>query len=219
MKRIKIMGLCLIAVCWVAAAAGTGSASALPQFLPASGTFLSVSGKGTLQTTGGMLLICASDFDKGSITGPDSVGNVLVAFHGCKETQLNSPCNSGPEPEGLIKTNELKGLLGYINKTSKDVGLSLEPTSGTVFVEFSCASGLVKAKVTSSVIGKVSPINTKSTTSLLSYKQTSGKQLFTRLEGGPLAFLLILKIGEANEVAGEETHDIITFHQPTEVMG
>ena len=216
MKRIKI-ALYLTALCGLCALGGATSASAAnPEFLPASGTFLSTSGVGQLQTSGGTKVGCTSDKDKGLISGPESVDNVLVTFHGCKTGIFT--CTSGTEPSGLITTKELSGLLGWINKSALTVGLDLAPTSGTEFVEFNCAGELVKVKVRGSVIGKVTPLNTKTTSGLLTYKQSGGVQELTKFEGGAVDLLETSKNGGAFEGSAEATVDEITFHQPTEVM-
>jgi hypothetical protein len=218
MKRFKI-ALYLTALCGLCAAGGATSASAaLPEFLPASGTFLSTSGAGKLETSNGTVVECSSDKDKGTINGSESAANVLVTFHGCKSSGF--ACTSASEPSGLITTKELAGLLGYISKTSKTVGLDLAPLTGTEFVEFNCAGGIVKVKVKGSVIGGVTPINTQSTSGTLTYVKAAGKgkQELTKLEGGAVDLLETSKNGGTAEGSAIETTDTITFHQPTEVM-
>jgi hypothetical protein len=216
MKHVKIF-IYLAALCGLGAAGGTTPASAaLPEFLPATGTFLSTSGSGALETANGTQLTCSSATGKGSITGPESAGNALITFHGCQSS--GSVCTSGTEPSGLITTHELSGLLGYINKSSKSVGLDLAPTSGTEFAELNCSGGMVKVKIRGSLIGEVRPINTKATSGELTFQKSAGKQEFTKLEGGAVDLLEIAKNGGAFEGMAIATSETITFHQPAEVM-
>ena len=220
MKRMKI-ALYLTALCGLCVLGGAASASAaLPEFLPATGTFLSTSSSGTLETASGNKVECSSDTDKGSITGAKAVGGVLVTFSGCKAIIgiLKPSCNTAGSSKGVIETKELSGTLGYINKTSKSVGLSLKPTTGPLFVEFEC-TGLAINKVRGALIGRVNPINTKSTSGELIYKQSAGVQEFKLLEGSAAEEILESSLnGGSFETSGLTTTDKITFHQPTEVM-
>ncbi len=79
---------------------------------------------------------CTAETSSGEQSGKDEVKKVHVTFTGCKA--LGSiPCeNAGAEE---IKTNELKGKLGYINKAAKEVGVLLEPVKKHgAFAQFNC---------------------------------------------------------------------------------
>jgi hypothetical protein len=79
---------------------------------------------------------CAGETSSGETLKTNKVTNVHVTFTGCDIFET-IPCeNAGPEE---IKTNELKGSLGYINKSAKEVGVLLEPVKKHgAFVTFEC---------------------------------------------------------------------------------
>src|SRR5262249_35786930 len=86
---------------------------------------------------------CANEVNTGEAAAPGKVANVKVLFTGC--AALGSlPCHSKGKAEGEVETNTLKGSLGYIKKSTKEVGVLLEPTKkGGLFAEFVCGgSGL-----------------------------------------------------------------------------
>ncbi len=84
---------------------------------------------------------CTSESAHGETSGKSGVANITVKFNGC--VALGSiPCSNTPT-EGEITTNILKGALGYINKSSKEVGVDLNPNAKNgEFAKFSCAIGL-----------------------------------------------------------------------------
>ena len=85
---------------------------------------------------------CAAERNTGEAVGPNKVGNVHVTFTGCALFG-SSPCNSSGKAEGEIETNPLKGTLGYISKSAKEVGVELEPAKKNgEFAKFVCAGAL-----------------------------------------------------------------------------
>ncbi len=85
---------------------------------------------------------CEKENATGEASGSKEVKNVSVTFKGC--TLFGAfPCQNEGAAEGEVKTNALKGSLGYINKAAKEVGVLLEPVKkhGT-FAEFECAVGV-----------------------------------------------------------------------------
>jgi hypothetical protein len=85
---------------------------------------------------------CESARDSGETVGKNAVANVSVRFNGC--TLLGSiPCSTGGATEGEILTNQLKGKLGWIDKTSspRQVGLLLEPAKHGEFARIMCGGG------------------------------------------------------------------------------
>jgi hypothetical protein len=89
---------------------------------------------------------CESEFNHGETSGAKGVANIAVIFRGCK--LLGSvPC-SNTSNEGEIQTSTLKGELGYINKSTKDVGVLLEPTiKHGLFADFTCIGGAIGTAV------------------------------------------------------------------------
>ncbi len=97
-------------------------------------------GKAINATEGGFQLYveCASEASSGEATGSNAVGNVSVTFKGCAALGF-TPCTSAGAEVGEIKTNALKGKLGYISKAAKEVGVVLEPAKKHgLFAEFNC---------------------------------------------------------------------------------
>jgi hypothetical protein len=83
---------------------------------------------------------CASEHASGESAGSDEVANVSVRFTGCSTFGL--PATSPGLPAGEIQTNQLKGRLGYINKSAHEVGVLLEPAAaGGQFAEFEVLEG------------------------------------------------------------------------------
>jgi hypothetical protein len=101
-------------------------------------------GAGTTETTN---IECTKETNTGETEGTNKVAKVEVVFTGCVYGGTN-PCNSEGRAEGEIATSTLKGKLGYIKKSAKEVGLDLEPAkSHGTFAAFSCVGGILKIKV------------------------------------------------------------------------
>ncbi len=85
---------------------------------------------------------CANETNTGEAVAKDKVSDVHVKFTGCLLLG-QVPCKSSGAEEGEVDTNPLKGELGYIKKSSKEVGVELEPAKkGGTFAEFECAGTL-----------------------------------------------------------------------------
>jgi hypothetical protein len=223
MRRIKMMGLCLVAVLAVAAVAVSSAAAALPEykicakaakvgketptgeFSDKSCTAKSPGGKykleaGTgkkaaikgsagpskLETEGLPSVECKSAKSAGETTGTKELKNNVVEFKTC--TSLGKKCTSAGAKAGTIKTNKLKGVLGYISKSPLKVGVDLTAESGGNSAEFSCEG--LGVRTFGSVIGvQTGDINAISKESTLTFNETAGKQEITKFEGGPTQIL------------------------------
>ena len=85
---------------------------------------------------------CAKENNTGEAEGKNKIANVHVVFRGCVAAET-IPCTSAGEEEGEIETSPLKGALGYINKSTKEVGVVLEPAKKHGrFAEFNCGGFL-----------------------------------------------------------------------------
>jgi hypothetical protein len=85
---------------------------------------------------------CESEHASGESAGSDEVTNVSVRFKGCVASGL--PATTHGLPAGEIQVNQLKGRLGYINKSAHEVGVLLEPAAaGGQFAEFEVVEGEV----------------------------------------------------------------------------
>jgi hypothetical protein len=104
-------------------------------------------GKGHYEIPAGVVKIkCLAEHAVGTTEGKNKVANVQVTFTGC---ELAGPCTGiHGEKEGEIKTNVLKGKLGWLSKPAKEVGVVLEPASKPkTFAEFECLKGTDKITV------------------------------------------------------------------------
>ncbi len=80
---------------------------------------------------------CKTEHATGEASGKNEVKGVLVIFHECVGLGT-APC-SNTQHEGEIQVNVLKGTLGYINKSNKEVGVDLNPAvKHGEFAQFSC---------------------------------------------------------------------------------
>jgi hypothetical protein len=212
MKRIKIMGLCLVAVFAMTAAAAASASAAEPAFYEckkvvggkyekgckklgvgktAAYEIVEGVGKGkafkgtgkaaTLHTPAvGGEVKCTGFKDEGKVATPTTETGVISTFTGC--TSLGKKCLSPGQKAGTIKTNKLKGELGYISAAEHKAGVDLAAETGTVLAEFKCEG--LEIVVTGSVVGEVTPTNTFSKTTTTSFKVNgSGYQEYKALEG------------------------------------
>jgi hypothetical protein len=225
MRRMKMMGLCLVALFALTAVAVSSASAAEPAFYechkltakPYTGKytdkactkeataeekaagkknkyelqegigakgkgFKGKGGKATLHTPAvGGEVTCKSFGDSGNITTPTTEGKVISEFKTCES--LGKKCSSPGAKAGLIKTNPLKGVLGYINKGKKEVGVALSAETGSVLAEFNCEG--LEIVTTGSVIGTIAPVDvfTKTETNVFAVNG-EGFQAIKNFEGG-----------------------------------
>jgi hypothetical protein len=141
----------------------------------AKGTNLEVKGLGGVA--------CTSNSDTGKFTGPKSAGDIVVVFKGC---ELNHHQCENTGTLGEIKTNPLKGEVGYIEggKAKHEVGVAIGAETGVYEAEFHCAE--IELRVSGTVIGLVtSTKNAFTKEATLLFQESSGEQRLKKLEGGP----------------------------------
>jgi hypothetical protein len=217
MRRIRA-GLVLAVVVAGSGMVTAAASAALPEFSKTGVTFASESGTSKLEA-GEVAITCkASKAEKGEITGAKLVTKLVVTFTGCEaETASKKKCKPNGET-GTIKTDEIEGELGYINKTAKTVGLELKP-EGTenVFVNLTskCLPNEHNA-VENGVIGQITPTNTPAKTGKLEFKITSRTQAIKEIEIGGTMVTNVLTVFEIVE-APLETLQTITFGSEIEV--
>jgi hypothetical protein len=85
----------------------------------------------------------------GEIISPNEVGDVVMTFH----PPYSEGCWAGKEKATV--TTELRGRIGYLNKTAKTVGLLLEPASEPVA---NCTLRAISYQVRKSVIASLTPV-------------------------------------------------------------
>ena len=69
---------------------------------------------------------CTSEHNTGEALGSDQVANVSVRFNGCLVFGTD-PCKTRGAAAEEVRTETLKGELGYIEKAGKKVGVLLQP--------------------------------------------------------------------------------------------
>jgi len=165
MKLSRLVGLIFAAALAMGLMAVSAASASPPEFLPGTvQAFTSDSGVGQLETSSGTKIKCLTDLDKGEITGPKTVGNVVVIFHNCSSPEVSgcSVKSEGGPNTSLIITKTLDGELGSVKpaEAASGVGLLLLPTTGTTFVtlEGTCLP-ISPSPVQGSVAGEVTPIS------------------------------------------------------------
>ncbi len=238
MKRIRVVGLTLVAV-FALSAIGVSAASAIisrAEFAGKTGSPQKngFTGKGraglipTL-TAGTNTVTCTSETSKGQDGGNGSMGvtQVVVTFEGCEGKNGTKTCkvNSTSQPAGKIVTNELSGTLGQVatKEATSEVALDLAgPSKEFVTLEGTCLT-LSPTKVTGELAGEVTPINKKALTGELIFELNGTKQKIKKVCLLPFAQTcasnnlmepkLTAFIVEATQMTGET----ITFEEETEV--
>jgi len=220
MKRIRIMGLSLVAVFALSAIVAT---SALAGKHTNTGPLRihAVSGIAFLELEKGAGKIqCETSETAGSITSATS-GTVVATFKGC--ATLGKKCTSEGAAEGIIVTKLLATELNYINKAKNEVGSDFKPASGIYNAEFECpGSPDIFNKVKGSVIGKVEPVGVMEVFSKSTLKESGGKQEVENFEGGAKDTLISEvsssgKGGPFGEFGGVQNVTSTVENQPQEV--
>jgi hypothetical protein len=97
-----------------------------------------IEGGGTPENSEGLSVECTAENNSGEAVAKNKVENIHVTFTGCVVFG-SLPCESEGAAEGEISTNTLKGKLGWINKSTKEVGVLLEPAQKHgLFARFAC---------------------------------------------------------------------------------
>jgi len=138
---------------------------------------------------------CTSSKSKGEYTGTNEEKNVVVEYKGCKAPEAGGyECKTPGAKFGMIKTNPLKGELGYLagKGTSKPtVGVLLEPEAGGGYWSEAIDCTHFQLRTKGSVIAEVTgDINTISKASSNVFQEAGGKQKWRSFEGGPEQELL-----------------------------
>jgi hypothetical protein len=230
MSRMRYVLLPAIALV-VLVAVTASAASSAPEWFKggsalAEGTSITFTGKSilgtpTLETSVGHRVICESSTSKGEITGPKTIKNTKVTYHGCKEG--TTACASAGQTEGTIASFKLVGENVYLDAARKKAGVMLKAASGTKFATFKCGSSEVQ--VTGDLIAAATPVNEGDrTTGLLTFAQEKGRQQWQKLEEAGetkyiVAFLVESAIGGGTEFSSllkeEDTFSsAVELHHP-----
>jgi hypothetical protein len=134
---------------------------------------------------------CKSHSGVGKVENAFGGGAALDGFalyKGCEAAGKGLACTSAGLEAGEIKTEPLKGEIGWISKAKNEVGVVYTAAKGPTFplAVFNCGGAVGEAKVFNGVIGKVtSPLNTMSVTTTQEFVGgAEEKNDPTKFEGG-----------------------------------
>jgi hypothetical protein len=197
MKRMRIMGLCVVAAFALSACAAS-FATAEPVFLTktvvAEGVKIPIKatlGAAFLEGKSGSKITCTGGSSTGEVTGPKTSKKNVSTFVGCVTGEFK--CESAGQAEGVIVTKSLEAKLNGI--TSSLPGERLfdegEGRKGKL-AEFSCAGGAIAVIVKGSLIGSLSgAAGTNAETGKLlpsgnlTFAEAGGIQKYTSFSEGP----------------------------------
>lgn len=190
MKRISMMGLCLVAA-FALSALVASSALAAKHVNTGPLKFTSVNENAPhLEIKGAGEVLCKADTASGEITSA-TLGTVTAVFTGCESA--SKKCTGVKDgTTGNITTALLKVTLGYIKgKAPFEVGTKFEANTPPYNAEFECpGSPDVFNKVKGSVIGRLSPINVSEVVSHSDLKKSGTEQEVQKFETGGVAHLI-----------------------------
>jgi hypothetical protein len=211
MKRMRIVGLALVAALALSVAASSASAAPVYYGKATVGTTVSLPIKGT-GTLGAAFLEgqvsktkieCSGGTASFEVTAATTTKKNITKFTGCKTGSFSCE-NAGA---GEIVTKSLQGELGDI-KTNTLPGVRLfdEGTGkGGELAAFSCAGGAVAVKVKGSIIGSLSGASGTSvdlakfaTSQKLTFAEAAGIQKYSKFAGEITSEQLESKSGEGS---------------------
>ncbi len=147
--------------------------------------FTTTSGEATLKSftpEGAELPPVTCNKSKGKGKATATTTELVVTFEEC--SAAGEQCTGGAKAKaGQIVTKTLDGVLGTISGGT-GAGEAVGAEGGGVSAEFRCGANTIATE--GAVIGELSPVNTKaSTTATETFNATGSTQEFESLEGGP----------------------------------
>lgn len=196
MKRMRIMGLALLAVFAISVAASSAVAAPVFYTKTAIGStggnvqFTGTVGAAFLEPKSGSKITCKAGTAAGEVNGATTTINNNTTFTGCEASGF--PCKSSGEAEGTIKTLNLAGSLGGLTTTTPGIRLFNQAEGkGGKLAEFTCAGGAISVLVKGSVIGSLSGAagvtvaeGKFATSNKLSFAEAKGIQKYTKFIEG-----------------------------------
>lgn len=153
----------------------------------------------TLETVGKASLACTLLSGSGEYSGQREVTGIVLTFSGCE--LAGAKCSSAGAGTGEIVSGTLEGGLGWRERPTNKVGLDLFPLGEAgPFLEATCGGATIVVR--GSVIAQITPVNNRSTTFALKFKQSKGKQTTEHFEGEANDVLEASISGGAYEQAG-----------------
>jgi hypothetical protein len=156
MKRFSVLGLCIVAS--FAFSVLIASSAMAKKAEHGESVVLSSGGAAHLGTPHGTIT-STSNHGVGHLTSKFG-GTATSIFEGVEIESTGFKCNSAGKPAGTVETFLLSEETGWISKAKNEAGVDFKPASGPLLAEFSCPAAGITAKVRSSVIGHVTPLNT-----------------------------------------------------------
>jgi hypothetical protein len=219
MRQIKRAGITvatLLALTALGTTIAASASAALPEFEPGGtkGEKLTMtSGTATFDADDQSESVCESDQGSGEFIGT-SKKEVLLTFDfaGCTVFGIIGGHSLGDRERVILA--HFTGVLCYLNKTKKEVGIKLALPSSGIHIE---VAGKLLI-VTGTAIGLVKPVNTKSKTGEIILKQSGDVQEFTKCEGGSEE---TLKTAENEGTAVQtslQTTDTVTYEKEVELL-
>jgi hypothetical protein len=203
MKQLKVFGMAIALVCVLsAAAAATAGASQIKY--TGSGKFSISSPEGTLETVGGVQVVCKSDEGSGHLgASPATTASLTVLFKEC--ASVGKKCTTTGQTTGNIVTNLLTAT--FIKEGSLVLVL-LKPETGTAFLS-NTKCGTLAFEAVGSLLGVLTPQSTKTTKLTATFKQTSGVQ--EQREVGGVKNVLTATLNGEVEQAGLASVETLTL--------
>jgi hypothetical protein len=210
-KRVTTLVVAALAVVAISLV-GVATASAAAKITyTGNGKFTASGGKGTLETVGGLTVVCQTNTGKGKLgTSPaTTVTGGVVLFKECESA--GKKCTTTGKTAGEIETKTLKATLGD-TASGAEPGALLEPETGLVFAEFKCGTIVSKVEGTG-VIGKLTPVGVKTKTLTLAFTQTKGVQALKHFFGEATEHFLKAELGKGLEEAGLAGSQTLTLEE------
>jgi len=182
MKRVKVLGLCLIAVFAFSAVVAASSQAGKYNHGPIK---VESVGEGEAELGNSVANIrCKSHTAKSEIVGPNEARNVVSLYKGCEVAGKGIPCGNVGSAE--IQTEKLVSKLAWVNKSKSEAGADFKPESGEHLAVFDC-KGFAEVKVYGAIIGSIPPadLNTNTSTGKLTFQESGFHNVPQNFEGGP----------------------------------
>lgn len=191
--------------------------------LPAEQVFggdFTTKGGASVLTSSVATATCTKDTSRGELTGPTSLGGIVITYSGCKVKKGTEECavNSVGAEEGEVVTKTLKGELGEVAKSeaASGRGALVEPATGKALAELAKTKCTPETTLSGSVAGEIGPVGVNQSTGKLVFVVTAKKQAITRLTvkgTSKTTNLEMFGLGATEELTQE-----LTYSEPIELM-
>jgi alpha-tubulin suppressor-like RCC1 family protein len=171
--------------------------------------------KVTFETVEKVKLICQSGGGgTGEISGPSTLGNLVLTFSGCELG--GSKCSSAGAGEGEVKTSPLQASLGWRESEANTVGLAISPVAlPGAFLEATCGSSTVV--LDGGAIAAITPVDNMTAGFSVKFKQSKGKQSPESFQGEAAEVLSMSVAGGSFEQAGLGFDSLLNGEEEAEI--